>query len=257
MPGPATTSAATASLALGDGRIDSELLKIPPGEYAHPRASPDSKVIAVVRVNGQESDIWTYDISGKTEIRRLTFGGSSRFPVWSGDGRRVTFQSARESDRAIFWQSSDGTGAVERLTKPAQGEEHRPESWSRDGRWLLFSVVKDSRFSLWVLRLDTKKAEPFGGVQSAEPFSASFSPDGRWVVYASTPVAGGIPSPNRGIFVQPFPATGQMHQAPKKFIDFHPVWAPDGKSILYVPGANRPTVLVPITTHPGLPSERL
>ncbi len=250
VPGPATTSSGTASLILGDGRGGSELLKIPPGEYSHPRVSPNGSVLAVARITGQESDIWTYDLSGSTEIRRLTFGGNSRFPVWSGDGQRVTFQSAREGDRAIFWQSADGTSAAERLTKPAQGEEHRPEAWSRDGARLLFSVVKDAKFALWVLTLNDMKTDPFGGVQSAEPLGASFSPDGRWVVYASTSVPGGTLSPNRGIFVQPFPATGQMHQAPKKFIDFHPVWGSDGMGILYVPGASRDTVLVPITTHP-------
>ena len=252
VPGPATTSAATASLGIGDGRGNFELLKIPVGGYVHPRVSPDGSVLTAARTNGPESDIWTYDLSGKTEIRRLTFGGNSRFPVWSGDGHRVTFQSAREGDQAIFWQSADASGTVERLTKPAQGEEHRPESWSRDGKRLLFSVVKDARFSLWVLTLDTRKAEPFGAVQSAEQLGASFSPDGRWVVYASTPVAGGTLSPNRGIFVQPFPATGELHQAPKRFVDFHPVWTPDGTGIYYVPGSARDTVLVPIRTRPAV-----
>ena len=252
VPGPATTSSTVASLVLGDSRGDSASLKIPAGEFAHPRVSPDGSVLAVMRSSGKESDISIYDLSGKAEIRRLTFDGSSRFPVWSGDGRRVTFQSAHDSDRAIFWQPADGTGTAERLTKPAQGEEHRPESWSRDGKHLLFSVVKDANFALWVLTLDSRKAEPFGGVQSAEPLSASFSPDGQWVAYASTPIAGGVLSQNRGIWVQPFPATGQRHQAPKRYLDFHPVWAPDGKGIFYVPGATRPTVFVPISTRPAV-----
>ena len=77
------------------------------------------------------SDIWTYDLSGTTEIRRLTFDGKSRFPVWSSDSRRVTFQSARDGDRGIFWQFADGSGTAERLTTAAADEEHVPESWSR------------------------------------------------------------------------------------------------------------------------------
>ena len=137
--------------------LESTPLKLPPADYVHPRVSPDGKVLAVGQNTGRESDIWTYDLSEQTEIRRLTFGGNNRFPVWSGDGRRVTFQSARDGDRAIFWQSADGASGAERLTKPAQGEEHRPESWSRDGTHLLFSVFKDAKFSLWVLTLDGKK----------------------------------------------------------------------------------------------------
>ena len=102
-------------------------------------------------MTGRESDIHVYDLSEQTEMRRLTFGGNNRFPVWSGNGRRVAFQSGRDGDRAIFSQSADGVSGAERLTKPAPGEEHRPESWSRDGAHLLFSIFKDAKFSLWVL----------------------------------------------------------------------------------------------------------
>jgi Tol biopolymer transport system component len=207
-------------------------------------------VAAIARSNGEESDIWTYEISGKTEIRRLTFGGTNRFPVWSADGKRITFQSARESDRAIFWQAADGAGSVERLTKSLDGEEQRAESWSPDGAHLLFSKVKGGKYSLWVLRLSDKKIEPFARVQSAEPLGANFSPDGRWVVYASSPVAGGVLSPNRGVFIERFPPTGELHQVPKKFLDFHPMWSLDGKGVLYIPGSARPTVFVPVVTRP-------
>ena len=57
---------------------------------------------------------------------------------------------------------------------------------------------------------------------------------------------------NRGVFVQPFPATGEQHQAPKRVLDFHPLWAPDGKSIFYVPSAARSTISVPVTTWPAV-----
>ena len=96
------------------------------------------------------------------------------------------------------------------------------------------------------------RAAPFGNVLSNSPLSATFSPDGRWIAYAAGDATGGIMSPNRGVFVQPFPATGEQHQAPKRVIDFHPLWAPDGKSIFYVPSAARSTVSVPITTRPAV-----
>ena len=35
-------------------------------------------------------------------------------------------------------------------------------------------------------------------------------------------------------------------------LDYHPVWAPDGKSIYFVPGASRPIFSVPVTTLPTL-----
>ena len=86
--------------------------------------------------------MWIDDVSGATSIRRLTLGGRNRVPVWSADGEHVAFQSDREGDLAIWWQRADGTTAAERLTKPDKDTAHVPESWSPDGKTLLFSVAK-------------------------------------------------------------------------------------------------------------------
>jgi len=251
LPGPAKPLT-TRSLLIGDGNSEPVALKVLPGNYVYPRASPDGKTIAVGRNDGQESDIWTYDLSGATQIRRLTFGGSNRDPVWFSDSRRVAFQSARDGDRGIFWQNADGTATAERLTTAAAGEEHVPESWSRDGARLLFAVVKGRSRELWVLTLDGRTTAPFGNVQSSAPFSATFSRDGRWVAYAFADLGEAPTSPNRGVFVEPFPATGEKYQAPKKGIDFHPVWAPDGTRILFIQAAGQPTVAVPVVTRPSI-----
>jgi eukaryotic-like serine/threonine-protein kinase len=250
-PGPATVSSTMRSLLVGDGREEPRPLKAPPALYVHPRVSPDTRTLAVARSDGGSSDVWLYDLSGQSEMRRLTFDGTSTLPVWSSDSRRVTFQSAREGDKGLWWQFEDGKNP-ERLTKPNPNEAHQPGSWSRDGKHLLYSVLKESTYALWVYSADTKKSEPFGNLTSGEDFSATFSPDGRWIAYAYTERGGGVGGPNRGVFVEPFPPTGEKHQAPKTALDYHPVWSKDGSSILYVPGANRPTVAVPITTQPSI-----
>jgi Tol biopolymer transport system component len=249
LPGPAAALATSRGLVIGDGRGDAVPLKVPAAVYAHPRVSPNGQMLAVSRSEGRASDIWTYDLSPNAEIQRLTFGGQSRFPVWSADSRRVTFQSTR--DHAIWWQTVAG-GIAERLTSPAQGEEHAPESWSPDGTRLLFSVHKESVNTLWMLTLNGLKAEPLGQVQSLESLSASFSPDGRWIAYAATDRLGGAVSPNRGVFVEPFPPTGAKRQAPKKLLDYHPRWSPDGKAIVYVSGAGRPLVTIPVRLEPSI-----
>jgi Tol biopolymer transport system component len=250
-PGPATPSSTLRGLVLGDGRQDPVPLKVPPAMYQHPRVSPDGKTLAVSRLDGTSSDIWLYDLSGQTEMRRLTFGGATSFPIWSADSLRVTYQSSRDGDRGLWWQFADGRD-VERLTKANKEEAHQPESWSPDGKHLLYSVFSGSTYTLWVYSVDRKTSEPFGKVQSAETLSATYSPDGRWVAYAFTERAGGTASPNRGVFVEPFPSTGEKHQTPKTTLDYHPVWARDGASVLYLPGASRTVVSVPITTRPSV-----
>jgi hypothetical protein len=66
-------------------------------------------------------------------------------------------------------------------------------------------------------------------------------------------------SPDGGVFVEPVPATGEKHQAPKVRRDYHPVWAPDGKTLFYMSESTLPLVAVPITTRPsfgfGMPIE--
>jgi len=249
-PGPAVDSSGDRNLVIGDDKGATVTLKVRAGDYAHPRVSFDGNMLAVARIDGTASDIWTYDLSGKSEIKRLTFEGNNRYPVWSAD-RRVTFQSSRESDQGL-WRQSPDNGTAERLTKAAQGEEHVPESWSHDSKHLLFSIVKGSKRALWVLTVDGLKVERFGDVESVEPLSATFSPDDKWVAYTRAPTAGALSSPDRGVFVEPFPPTGLKRQAPKVVIDYHPVWSPDGSRIFFVAVASRATMAVSISTRPSV-----
>ncbi len=177
-------------------------------------------------------------------MQRLTFGGNNRFPIWTSDSKRITFQSDREGDLAIFWQSAVG-GTAERLTKPEQGTSHIPESWSPKGDWLLFSVTKGSDVSLWTYSIQGRKATPFGEVHSSNPTGAVFSPDGRWVAYTSM-------ERNRPmIYVQPFPPSGAQHQLPlgPSEVALQPLWSPNGKELFYNPGPGR-LAWVSVTTQP-------
>jgi Tol biopolymer transport system component len=263
-------------LLLADQKGSVDLLKLPPGPYrGGPRASPDGTHIAFGTDDGDEAIVYTYDLAATSPMRRLTFGGRNRFPVWSADARHVAFQSDREGDVAIFQQQADGTGTAERLTKPEPGEAHMPESWSSDGKTLLFSVTKGVDVSLWTLSLATRLPTPFGEVHSSYPTGARFSPDGRWVAYAQT----GEGMARIGIYVQPFPATGARYQlfvkevtATTRINTPHKVaWSPDGKQLFYIPRlggfevvsvTTKPTfafgnaVAVPRGFAPGAPNSR-
>ena len=173
--------------------------------------------------------MWIYDMAGASSARRLTLGGRNRVPVWSADSERVAFQSDREGDRGLFWQRADGTTAAERLTKPDKDTAHVPESWSPDGKTLLFSVAKGSSYAVAALSLPDKTVTLFGGIQSPFPPSATFSPDGRWVAYSV-----GAPGAFAGsLFVQPFPTTGATYPI-SKGLGSHPMWSPDGKELFYL-----------------------
>jgi eukaryotic-like serine/threonine-protein kinase len=252
VPGPVGATNLDRVLAVADRAGTVTPIPLPPGPYDYVRSSRDGSRLAIGSDDGRDAIVWIYEVAGKNAMRRLTFVGKNHYPVWSPDGRRVAFQSDREGDHGLFVQNADGTGALERLTTAEEGDEHVPESWSPDGRYLLFSVRRSTRFSLQVLSIDDKKAVPFGGVESVTPISAVFSPDGRWVAYVSS--EGPSKSSSRGVYIQSFPATDARYQVPKQpgSIDYHPVWAPDGTELFYVPSASsRQLAAVRVSTQPA------
>jgi Tol biopolymer transport system component len=88
-------------------------------------------------------------------------------------------------------------------------------------------------FTLWSFSRKTAKSMPLGGVRSIYPIDARFSPDGKWIAYASAESAGPTT-----IYVQPFPATGAKYQLFVKGINdspHKPVWSIDGNELFYIP----------------------
>ena len=236
-PGPAGVSGSSRVFVVADRTGSADPLNLPPGAYVHPRVSPDGTHIAYGTDDAKEANIWIYELSGVVAPRRITFSGKNRYPVWSGDGQRVAFQSDRDGDLGIVWQRADGAGQAERLTRSEPGASHVPVSWSRDGKHLLFTIAQGPTVGLWTLALDDRKATAFGDVRSRSRIAAMFSPDGRWVAYDAS--SEGNTRTTGGVFVQPFPATGARYQIPRLEFDYHPLWSADGRHLFYIPAAGR------------------
>jgi len=234
VPGPTDPVVTANQLALADRTGVVTPMKLPPGPYVHVRASRDAKQLTLGTDDGKDAIVWVYGTNEASPIRRLTLEGNNRFPVWSPDAQRVAFQSDREGDLGIFAQEIHGTNAVERLTRPEKGDAHLPGAWSPDGKHFLFTILRGDRYLLWMLSVEDKTIAPIGHVMSAEPIEPAFSPDGKWIAYAASPTSGdGSPSPDRGVYIEPFPPTGARYMAPKQLVDFHPLWAPDGHELFY------------------------
>jgi len=242
VPGTTTAVSQAQDLALVDRSGALERLNLPSGAYAHARLSPDGRRVAFTLETGKDGNVFVYTLGNGTSMQPLTFAGVNRFPVWTGDGKRIAFQSDRDGDRGIFWQPADGSGPAHRLTKADEGTAHMPESWSPSGNELLYTVTRGSRVTLWVLSLRQERSSQFPDVESTAPIGSAFSPDGQWVAYGA----------NGSVFVQSYPPTGEKHQVPSSAgtgTQHHPFWSRDGRELFYEPNINQLFAL-PIRTQP-------
>ena len=104
-----------------------ERVALPPGGYRGVRASPTGRHITFASDSGPRGIVYTCDLSGPMTMRPLEGPGSNRYPIFAATatGLRVVFQSDRDGDEALYWQSADGTGLAERLTRPRSGRVAR------------------------------------------------------------------------------------------------------------------------------------
>jgi serine/threonine-protein kinase len=221
-------------------------INIPPGIYNDPRISPDGKQLAMRVQDATGENIWIYDLNGAAAPRRLTFEGTRNTrPTWTPNGQRIVFSSNREGPESPFWQPVGG-GPAERLLMTDPNTVLQPESISRDGKMLTFTMNPGATPAIWALWFGTDQ-RPKQLVRGAA--NSNISPDGRWIAYWSND---GGP---REIYVQPFPQTGEKHQVSNTGNTHYPLWSPDGKQLFYVvdqPAGTGQIVSVDVQTQPRL-----
>jgi eukaryotic-like serine/threonine-protein kinase len=202
-------------------------------DSAGPRLSPDGKRLAFQQGAG---NIWIYDIVRKTNSRVTLGSAIAATPIWTPDGRRLTFEHPRTAPQrpgqSVFWKRADGTGEEQPLT-PETFLTASPDSWSPDGKVLAFQrLSRDGGCcEVWTVTLDEagKPGEPRPAAGAARGFMPEFSPDGRWLAYAS-PESGAIQ-----VYVVPFPGPGGKWQISTGF-GVEPRWSKNGHELFYLDG---------------------
>jgi serine/threonine protein kinase/Tol biopolymer transport system component len=214
-------------------------LAAPLHAYRQPRLSPDGRRVALT-IDEPEAQIWLYDVPRETLTRFALEGNRNSDPAWTPDGKRIAFESNRETPDNIFWQLADGSGGMERLT--TSDNSQYPLSWSADGQILAFVEVNPSTGrDICVLRMGDRKAQPFLRTPFDET-SPQFSPDGRWLAYISNE------SGRYQVYVQPYPGPGGKWQISTEG-GTEPVWNPNGRELFYRSGDKM--MAVDITTQPS------
>ena len=190
--------------------------------------SPDGKLLAgsIADDSGRErADIWKFDLERRT-LTRLTIDGFNLSPVWTPDGRWVTFCSMRDGNKSGIYRVAVDESSPPELLVPTGG---LPLAWTPDGRTLLYEEARGEKFRLWVLRVPGDGSEGKSRLFSQSPFNESLgalSPDGKWLAYESNE------SGNYEIYVAPFPGPGGKFQiSPNGGV--RPAWSHTGRELYY------------------------
>ena len=199
-----------------------------PETYRHLSIAPDGRRALVTTFDGRgRSDLWMIDLARGVRTRvSLTLqpaqlGGA----VWSGDGSSFIVNLGKGEGLDLYRKPADSTSAEELLLSDERTK--MPLSMSRDGRFLLFDTVSaETGGDIWVLPMDAPtKAVPFVSTAYFERF-AQFSPDGKWVAYASSD------SGLTEIYVRAFPVGPPPVRVSTSGGDI-PRWSRDGHQLFF------------------------
>ncbi|MEO8052631.1 MAG: protein kinase, partial [Acidobacteriota bacterium] len=210
-----------------------------PGSYGvlgNLELSPDGTRLALTKNNGgaDAGNLWLLDLSRGGANTRFTFGSLvDTDPVWSADGSRIIFSSNRDGSYNLYQKPVNGVQDEEVLLNSS--EEKHPTSWSRDGRFLLYTVIHPkTKSDIWILPMQgDRKPVPFLHTEFNER-QARFSADGHWVVYTSDE------SGQDEVYVRSFSmnSAGTAVETGSKWpisngLGAAPHWRADGREIYY------------------------
>ncbi len=198
----------------------------------HVRLSPDGSRLAVTVGRLNFGEVWIYDLKGSAQPIKLTFRGGVNFPVWQPDGGTVFYRV----ETGLYSVVADGS-VIEPQKVLDDASAGSPEEWSPDGASLLYQVINaKGGTDLFLFDRQSRQSRPW--LQT--PFNegeARFSPDGRWVVYASDQ------SGRFEIWVRPF-----GHSAPPLRVSsdggHEPRWSRDGKELFFQSGTRMMTASI-------------
>jgi eukaryotic-like serine/threonine-protein kinase len=201
---------------------------------AHPRISPDGRLVAATVGVASDANIWIFDVERGTD-RRLTFeSGRNALPSWTPDSQHLVYHCGT----SVCARRADGTGARVELVDNAAPAS--PPVVSPDGKHLVFTrETARGELDLWVVDL------PAGGPTT--PVTAAprplisgervqrnpeISPDGRFIAYVSS---------EEGVFavyVSRFPEGDGKWEVSRGFGAW-PRWAPGGDALYFSDGLSR------------------
>ncbi len=199
-----------------------------PGPEWFPSLSPDGDNVVYTNMQTGNWDIYLKRVGGE-RIFNLTENSPAddTQPAFSPDGELIAFRSERDGG-GIFLMGATGE-SVRRLTDFG----YNP-AWSPDGKEIACAIDEGvrggyGRFSssqLWAVNIATAEKRLVTNRDSVQP---SWSPSGVRIAYWASTETGG----QRDIWTIPAIGGDAIPVTNDAYIDWSPVWSPDGKHIYF------------------------
>ena len=202
---------------LGDPQLYGQLAMAPDGRHA---------AVELPDADGRY-DIWIVELSRGVPTR-LTFDpADDRDPVWSPDGSRIAFTSARRQPQALFVKTVIGGGPDSLLLEGSA--DLYPESWSPDGRTIFYQssgrATEGRTGWMWTM---VGTSEPVAILKPGfRVDELQVSPNGRLLAYASAE------SGRYEVYLEPL--TGRREKIRVSTNGGgQPKWRSDGRELFFV-----------------------
>jgi len=155
------------------------------------------------------------------DARNLTRSPASgeRYPAWSADGTKVSFNSDRDGTYNLYVMDADGSN-IRQLTHEKAPIVAGMQSWTADGKWIYFGLFGKEQPLMCRIAPDGSNFKVIG-----EGIDPAVSPDGKTIVFAKKLAKGHC------LFAREADGTNlrQLTMRENERAGVHAAWSPDGK----------------------------
>jgi len=202
-----------------------------PGIEWFPSLSPDGAWVTYAGDTTGNRDIYLQSVTGQTPINLTEDSrADDDQPAFSPDGNLIAFRSARDGG-GLFVMGRTGE-AVRRLTRAGFNP-----AWSPDGRQIVYTTSptelrpqnNEGLSELWAVDVDGGEPRRLSDRNTSLP---SWSPNGLRVAFGVR--QGGGENQRLDIWTLPVGGGAAEPVTEDGYIDWNPVWSPDGRYLYFV-----------------------